>query len=140
MLWLESPGSGTYEIADIKGIVDLAEKNGARTYMDTNGAHVDFNPLEHGIDYEIRSLTKYAGGFGDAALGVVIAREIENFKHLQFTQKIAGNGAVSPAICALVSERMASLEERLARHKAAAENLEKWFSGKILSRVFYLQT
>ena len=72
LIYMESPGSGTFEVQDIQAIVAVAKAAGIRTAIDNTWATpLYFRPLEHGIDVSIHSGTKYIVGHSDAMLGVV---------------------------------------------------------------------
>ena len=128
MMYVEAPGSGTFEIPDIGGIVSLAKRNGIRTVMDNTWAsHVRFKPIEHGIDVAIQATTKYEGGYGDTPSGVVIAGNIADYEQLADELRASGNGAVAPTTCARLLARIDSTQERLDRHYETALRLMAWF-------------
>jgi cystathionine beta-lyase len=128
MLYLEAPGSGTFEIPDIAGLVALAKCAQIRTVMDNTWAsHVRFKPLAHGIDIAVQATTKYEGGYGDTPSGIVIAREAQDLARLRRQLRISGNGAVSPQTCMRLFHRVDSAAERLDRHAASAATLMQWF-------------
>ena len=129
--YIEAPGSGTFEIPDIDGIVSASRAAGMRTVMDNTWAsHVRFRPIERGIDVVIQATTKYEGGYGDTPSGVAIARDQEDFQKLAKELRISGNGAVAPTTCARLFNRIDSTEERLNRHAATAQTLIDWFQDQ----------
>ena len=70
MIYVESPGSLTFDIQDIPGIARLARARGILTLCDnTYGSGVLFKPLAHGVDLSMQALTKYAGGHSDILMG-----------------------------------------------------------------------
>lgn len=128
LLYLEAPGSGTFEIPDIAGIVAQAGRAGVRTVMDNTWAsHVRFRPIEHGVDVVIQATTKYEGGYGDTPSGIVVARGERDFARLRRQVRISGNGAVSPQTCMRLFHRVDATASRLDRHEAAAATLMTWF-------------
>ena len=68
VVFMESPGSHTFEVQDVPALARAAHARGAKVLMDnTWGLHF-FQPFRHGVDVSIQALTKYAGGpFGRAA-------------------------------------------------------------------------
>ena len=71
MLFLESPGSHTFEVQDVPALAAVAHRHGARVMMDnTWGVHF-FQPFRHGVDISIQAVTKYIGGHSDIILGAV---------------------------------------------------------------------
>lgn len=72
MIYVESPGSLTFDIQDIPGIARLAKARGILTLCDnTYGSGVLFKPLAHGIDLSMQALTKYVGGHSDILMGAL---------------------------------------------------------------------
>jgi cystathionine beta-lyase len=76
LILLESPGSLTFELADLGAIAGLARARGILTAADnTWGAGYLFKPLEHGVDLSLQALTKYVGGHSDVFMGSAAARD-----------------------------------------------------------------
>jgi cystathionine beta-lyase len=128
MMYLEAPGSGTFEIPDIAAIVKIAAAHGVRSVMDNTWAsHVRCRPISLGVDVVIQATTKYEGGYGDTPSGVVIARTPLDFKQLSDELRASGNGAVAPATCSRLLQRIESAKQRLDRHDQTALTLARWF-------------
>lgn len=128
MLYLEAPGSGTFEIPDISGIAALAKQHGIRSVMDNTWAsHVRCKPIQLGVDLVIQATTKYEGGYGDTPSGVVIARTPDDFRQLEQELRASGNGAVAPTTCSRLLLRLDSTAARLDRHYETALRLAQWF-------------
>ncbi|WP_332741485.1 trans-sulfuration enzyme family protein, partial [Hydrogenophaga sp.] len=71
VVYVESPGSETFEIQDIPAIAAVAHRHGARVVMDnTWGTPLFFKPFQHGVDVSVQAATKYIVGHSDAMLGV----------------------------------------------------------------------
>ncbi|MBK3399991.1 MULTISPECIES: PLP-dependent transferase [Methylobacterium] len=131
MLYLEAPGSGTFEIPDIAGIVEAAARAGLRTVMDNTWAsHVRFRPLDHGIAIAIQATTKHEGGYGDTPSGIAVARHEPDLARLRRQLRISGHGAVSPQTCTRLFHRVDGTQARLDRHAASAATLMQWFEGQ----------
>lgn len=74
MVFVESPGSLTFEVQDIPAIAQEAARVGAFVVMDNTWASpLYFNPFEHGVDISVQAATKYIVGHSDALLGVATA-------------------------------------------------------------------
>ncbi|MBG9389417.1 cystathionine beta-lyase [Caenimonas aquaedulcis] len=74
MVYVESPGSLTFEMQDIPAIAQAAHRRGAFVVMDNTWATpLFFKPFEHGVDISIQAATKYIVGHSDALLGVATA-------------------------------------------------------------------
>ncbi len=79
LVYLESPGSLTFEMQDTSAIAKAAHdkgahENGTIVLMDNTWATpLYFRPLDHGVDLAIQAGTKYIGGHSDVMLGTVSA-------------------------------------------------------------------
>src|SRR5262249_13155639 len=77
-VFLESPGSWTFEVQDVPAIAEVARRRGGIVIMDnTWGTPLYFKPFAHGVDVSVQAATKYIVGHADAMLGAVTAtREV----------------------------------------------------------------
>src|SRR5881227_1185686 len=76
VVYIESPGSLTFEVQDVPAIADAAHESGAKVLMDNTWASPYlFHSFEHGVDVSIHAATKYIGGHSDVMLGAVITNE-----------------------------------------------------------------
>ncbi len=74
VVFVESPGSMTFEVQDIPAIAEQAKRHGALVVMDNTWASpLYFKAFEHGVDISIQAATKYIVGHSDALLGVATA-------------------------------------------------------------------
>lgn len=126
VVYLESPGSLTFEITDIRQAAQITRRRGAVTLMDNTWATpVLFRPIEHGVDVSIESATKYLSGHSDVMLGTLTASTREVYERLKETAGTWGNCA-GPDDCYLVHRGLRTLEVRLERHQRNAERLIDW--------------
>ena len=71
VLYLESPGSITFEVQDIPALAEAAHKRGVAVLMDNTWATpLYFKPFAHGVDVSIQAGTKYLVGHSDAFLEI----------------------------------------------------------------------
>ncbi|MFP3848023.1 cystathionine beta-lyase [Pseudomonas sp. W5-01] len=76
VVFTESPGSLTFEVADLPAICDAAHEVGAFVLLDNTWASpLYFKPFEHGVDVSIQAATKYIVGHSDALLGTATANK-----------------------------------------------------------------
>ncbi len=76
VVFVEAPGSGTFEMQDIPAIAAQAHAAGAYVVMDNTWATpLFFKPFEHGVDVSVQAGTKYIVGHSDAILGIATANE-----------------------------------------------------------------
>ncbi|MEN3793156.1 cystathionine beta-lyase [Fulvimarina sp. MAC3] len=129
IVFLEAPGSNTFEMQDVRAIADAARAGGAVTMLDNTWATpLLFRPLEHGVDMSIHALTKYPGGHSDLLMGSVSANE-RTWDQLLKTQTALGINA-NPDDVSLVLRGMKTLGVRLRHHEQAALDIASWLEGR----------
>jgi cystathionine beta-lyase len=115
MVYLESPGSLTFEMQDVPAIAQAAHRVGAFVVMDNTWATpLFFKPFEHGVDVSIQAATKYIVGHSDALLGIATANE-RAWDLLRDGAHDFGQTA-GPDDIYLALRGLRSLSVRLARH------------------------
>jgi cystathionine beta-lyase len=125
-VFMESPGSLTFEIQDVPAIARAAQARGVPTMIDnTWSAGVYFDPFKHGVDLSIQALTKYQAGHADAFMGAVLCRTADWRKQIKATYKELGLGA-SPDDAYLVLRGIRSMQARLERQSASALEVARW--------------
>lgn len=123
VVFVESPGSTTFEVQDIPAIAQDAHKVDAFVVMDNTWASpLFFKPFEHGVDISIQAATKYIVGHSDALLGVATANE-RAWALLQRSAHDFGQTA-GPDDLYLALRGLRSLSVRLHRH---------WENGVLLA-------
>ncbi|MEF2550250.1 cystathionine beta-lyase [Aurantimonas sp. A2-1-M11] len=129
VVFLEAPGSNTFEIMDVAAVCAAAHAGGAVTMLDNTWATpIFFRPLDHGVDLSIHALTKYPGGHSDLMMGSVSANAT-TFAQLRDTQmQIGVNGA--PDDTYLVLRGLKTMGIRLERHQSSALALAEWLEGR----------
>jgi cysteine-S-conjugate beta-lyase len=125
VVFLESPGSLTFEVQDVPAITAVARARGAVTMIDnTWGTPLYFKPFEHGVDISIHAATKYIGGHSDLMLGVVTSTEAV---HERLRNGMQDLGAyASPDDCYQALRGLRTMSVRLERHQANALKLAQW--------------
>jgi cystathionine beta-lyase len=74
VVFVEAPGSQSFEMQDIPAIAEVAHARGACTIMDNTWATpLFFPPHERGVDLAVEAGTKYLSGHSDLLLGMVSA-------------------------------------------------------------------
>ncbi|MCR6643366.1 MAG: cystathionine beta-lyase [Terricaulis sp.] len=128
-IFLESPGSGAFELQDAPAIAAAARARGAPTVIDnTWSAGVYFKPFAHGIDLSVQALTKYQAGHSDAFMGAVLSATPEWDNRVRTAYKQLGLGA-GPDDAYLVLRGMRTLLLRLERQGAAALEIARWLEA-----------
>ena len=130
IIYLESPGSLTFEISDTPAIVEIAQKQGICTILDnTWGAGLLHKPLDLGVDISVQALTKYAVGHADIFGGAVMSRD------KRVAQQIIDCGddwgiSLAPDDAYTALRGLRSLKTRMDAHEAAGLKLAHWLSGR----------
>ncbi|TPG22782.1 cystathionine beta-lyase [Sphingomonas koreensis] len=128
-IFLESPGSLTFEVQDVPAIVAAAKARGVTTLLDNTWATPLYFPaIGKGVDLTILAATKYVVGHSDAMLGVVTAGP-GHFKALRDTSFQLGQVA-SPDDCWLGSRGLRTMAVRLAQHQASALEIARWLATR----------
>jgi cystathionine beta-lyase len=72
LIWMESPGSQTFEVQDVAAITEAARRHGITTVIDNtwSGGYF-FQPITQGVDISIQAGTKYISGHSDLMLGTI---------------------------------------------------------------------
>lgn len=116
VVYVESPGSVTFEVQDVPAIAAAAHRAGALVMMDNTWATpLYFRAFEHGVDVSIQAATKYLVGHSDALLGVATANE-QAWPLLQRAAHGFGQTAGADDIY-LALRGLRSLSVRLPRHE-----------------------
>lgn len=137
LIFLESPGSLTFEVQDVPAITRIARERGVVTMLDNTWATpLLFPAIAHGIDVTMMSLTKYVGGHSDAMMGSLTATRSLWPRLRQATYQLGH--AVSPDDCALMLRGLRTLDVRLERHGANALAVARWLAARPeVGRVLY---
>jgi cystathionine beta-lyase len=129
VLYLESPGSHTFEVQDVPALAAAARARGIKVLMDnTWGLHF-FQPFRHGVDVSIQALTKYAGGHADVLLGSLVTNTEADWHAVRETALLHGQYA-SPDDCWLTLRGLRTLNVRLRHQMAAGLEVARWFAGR----------
>ncbi|GAM99310.1 cystathionine beta-lyase [alpha proteobacterium U9-1i] len=125
-IFLESPGSLTFEIHDTRAITEAARGRVIPTILDnTWSAGVFFSPFEHGVDLSVQALTKYQAGHADVFMGAVVSATPQWAERVRMAFKQLGLGA-SPDDAFLVLRGLRSMSVRLERQAASALQIARW--------------
>jgi len=129
VVYLESPGSLTFEITDVPAITAICRQRGITTIMDNTWASpVCFQPLKHGVDVSINAATKYISGHSDLMLGVAVCTE-EAFVPVKKTASGSGYcGGPDDVYMALRGLR--TLPLRMRQHQQSATEIASWLQQR----------
>jgi cysteine-S-conjugate beta-lyase len=124
-IFMESPGSLTFEVQNVPAIIAVAKSRGLVTLIDNTWATpLYFKAMSHGVDLSILACTKYIAGHSDLMLGSVTAASAL-WPALRKTAYAFGQTA-SPDDCYLAARGLRTLGVRLAQHQAGALAVANW--------------
>jgi cysteine-S-conjugate beta-lyase len=137
VVYLESPGSLTFEVQDVPAIAAAAHEAGAKVLMDNTWASPYlFRSFEHGVDVSIHAATKYIVGHSDVMLGTVITNE-EMYLPVRTMAADLGHCA-GPDDAYFALRGLRTLSVRLERHEKNALAVARWLQSRPeVARVLY---
>jgi len=128
LIFLESPGSNTFEIQDIPAITAIARQRGIVTVLDNTWAtplYLDAFAL--GIDISIQSATKYITGHSDLLLGTVTTTA-EYAEVLQHFYRVTETYTPEED-CYNGLRGLKTLPLRLRQHEQSALEIARWLEA-----------
>jgi cystathionine beta-lyase len=129
LVYLESPGSLTFEMQDVAGIAKTAHAKGALVLMDNTWATpLYYRPLDHGVDLAIQAGTKYIGGHSDVMLGTISANAA-TLTDLKQTVRLTGLHE-APDDTYLGLRGLRTLGVRLDRHYESGIAVARWLEQR----------
>jgi len=129
VVYLESPGSYTFEIQDVPAICALARSRGLITMLDNTYASPCLaRPFDWGVDMTLLALTKYWAGHSDLLMGAVVVRE-EHFARLWAAVKQLGI-CVGADDAWLVLRGLRTVDVRMRRHQETALAVARWLQQR----------
>ena len=136
-VFVESPGSLTFEIQDVPAIAAAAHAKDIVVIADNTWATpFFFDALGHGADIVVMAATKYIVGHSDAMLGTVTAND-KHYKQLRETHGNLGL-CVGPDDIYLGQRGLRTLAVRLKQHQKTAQQLAEWLRARPeVERVLY---
>jgi cystathionine beta-lyase len=126
-IFMESPGSLTFEVQDVPAICEVAKRRDLVTLLDNTWATpVLFPALAAGVDVSILACTKYVGGHSDVMLGAVTSGE-KCWNRIAQTARTLGQCA-SPDDAFLATRGLRTLGLRLKRHEENGMKIAQWLA------------
>ena len=135
LIFVENPGSNTFDFQDLGKIISIAKKHKILTAIDnTWGTPYFFKPIKLGFDMSIVSATKYYSGHSDV-MGGSLAVNKKVFAKVKAAERVTGL-RLGPDDAYLITRGLRTLDVRLDRHrenaKKVAEFLSKFKNIKLL--------
>jgi cysteine-S-conjugate beta-lyase len=128
-VFVEAPGSLSFEIQDVPAIAAAAHARGGLVLMDNTWATpLYFRAFDKGVDLSIQAATKYIGGHSDVMLGTVSANAAA-WERLSETVHTLGL-CVGPDDIYLGLRGLRTLGVRLAQHHQAGLRVARWLAAR----------
>lgn len=137
LIWMEAPGSLTFEMTDVAAIVAAARPRGIVTVVDnTWSGGVFFKPLTLGVDISVQAGTKYISGHSDLMLGTISCAEGSYERVKAFAQRLGI--CVGPDDAYLAQRGLRTIAVRMRQHHANALELANWLALRPeVTRIMY---
>ena len=137
LIYVENPGSNTFEFQDLGKIVSFAKKKNIYTAIDnTWGTAYYFKPIKLGFDLSITSATKYYSGHSDVMAGTLaVSKRV--YKKVWWYNHVSGY-RLSADDAYLVIRGLRTLDLRMDKHHSNTLKVIKWLSKqKKITEILY---
>ena len=136
LIFVENPGSNSFEFQDLGKIIFIAKKNKIITAIDNTWATpYYFKPIKFGFDMSIVSATKYYSGHSDV-MGGSLAVNKKVFNKVKAAEKITGL-RLGPDDAYLITRGLRTLDVRLDRHRENAKKIAEFLSKNKKIKLLY---
>ena len=136
LIFVENPGSNSFEFQDLGKIISLAKKNNILTAIDNTWATpYYFKPIKFGFDMSIVSATKYYSGHSDV-MGGSLAVNKKVFNKVKAAERITGL-RLGPDDAYLITRGLRTLDVRLDRHRENAKKVAAFLSRNKKIKLLY---
>jgi cystathionine beta-lyase/cystathionine gamma-synthase len=126
LLWLESPGTMLFRVAEIAALCEVARKRGIPVCVDNSWATPLLQkPLTLGADIVLHSASKYLAGHSDLMAGAVITTA-ERMKDLFYRSYLLNGAVLGPHDAWLVLRGLRTLPVRLQQHETDALRVARY--------------
>jgi cystathionine beta-lyase len=136
LIFVENPGSNTFDFQDLGKILSIAKKNKILTAIDnTWGTPYFLKPIKLGFDMSIVSATKYYSGHSDV-MGGSLAVNKRVFSKVYNAERITGL-RLGPDDAYLITRGLRTLDVRLDRHRENAKKVAAFLSKNKKFKLLY---
>jgi len=137
LIYVENPGSNSFEFQDLGKIVSLAKRKNIFTAIDNTWATAYFfKPIKLGFDLSITSATKYYSGHSDVMAGTLAVSK-KAYKKVWWYNHVSGY-RLSADDAYLVIRGIRTLDLRMDKHQKNTLKVIKWLSKqKKIVKILY---
>ena len=137
LIYVENPGSNSFEFQDLGKIVSFAKRKKIYTAIDNTWATAYFfKPIKLGFDLSITSATKYYSGHSDVMAGTLaVSKKV--YKKVWWYNHVSGY-RLSADDAYLVIRGLRTLSLRLEKHQENTSKVIKWMTKqKKIIKILY---
>jgi cysteine-S-conjugate beta-lyase len=136
LIFVENPGSNTFDFQDLDKIISIAKKHKILTAIDnTWGTPYFLKPIKLGFDMSIVSATKYYSGHSDV-MGGSLAVNKKVFAKVKAAERVTGL-RLGPDDAYLITRGLRTLDVRLDRHRENAKKVAEFLSKNKKFKLLY---
>jgi len=137
LIYVENPGSNTFEMQDLGKVVSLAKNKNIFTAIDNTWATAYFfKPLKLGFDMSITSATKYYSGHSDV-MGGTLAVNKKVYKKVWWYNHVSGY-RLSPDDAYLIIRGLRTLDIRMDKHQESTKKIINFLkTQRTISKILY---
>ena len=138
ILYCESVSNPLLEVADIKGLSELAKKHGLKLVVDNTFSPLSISPAKLGADIVVHSLTKFINGASDTVGGVVCGNQefIDNLRNVNDGACMLLGSTMDSLRAASILKNLRTLHIRMQQHSKNAMYLAQKFEADGLKTVY----
>ena len=138
VIYCESVSNPLLEVADIKGLADLAKKYNLKLVVDNTFSPLSIAPAKLGADIVIHSLTKFINGSSDTVGGVVCGTQemIDDLRNVNDGACMLLGSTMDSLRAASVLKNLRTLHIRMKQHSHNALYLAQQFEKDGLKTVY----
>jgi methionine-gamma-lyase len=138
VLYCESVSNPLLEVADIKGLANLAKKYSLKLVVDNTFSPLSISPEKLGADVVIHSLTKFINGSSDTVGGVICGTQefIDTLRNVNDGASMLLGSTMDSLRAASILKNMRTLHVRMKQHSKNALYLATQFKTDGLKTVY----
>jgi methionine-gamma-lyase len=138
VLYCESVSNPLLEVADIKGLSEIAKRHNLKLVVDNTFSPLSISPAKLGADIVIHSLTKFINGSSDTVGGVVCGTQefINDLRNVNSGASMLLGSTMDSLRSASVLKNLRTLHIRMQQHSENASYLAEKFEQDGLKTVY----
>jgi methionine-gamma-lyase len=138
IIFCECVSNPLLEIADIRGLAEIAKRHGLQLLVDNTFSPLSISPVLLGADVVLHSLTKFINGSSDTMGGVVCGSQelIDSLRNVNDGACMLLGASMDSLRAASILKNMRTLHIRMKQHSHNAQFLAEKFESDGLKTVY----